>query len=256
MNLSNLDNALWAAGFIGHVSLVLVLVLRKRVQEFPVFTGFIAFEALTTILLFLVSKHGSRHGYFLAYWATGLVDYIFQVAVVWEVARDVLRPTGAWVRDARNAFVSWGLAGLIAAAALAFQIGPPQSQGFDLWDVRITVFTSLLTCELFIAMSAAANRLGLQQRTYVFALGRGFFVWMFSSLLEEFGRAMFGWNLGSVIFVHIREGVYLSVLLYWTVIFWLPERARLPLSAEMNAYLVALHRRVQYDLTSIDERRL
>ena len=252
MNLSILDNALWAAGFIGHLTLVLTLVIRKRVRDFPVFTGFIGFEAFTTFLLFFVSSRGSRHSYFLAYWITGFADYIFQVAVILEVARDVLRPTGTWVRDAYKAFLGWGSAALVVSAALALQLGPPQSKGFDLWDVRITVFTSLLTCALFIAMSAAANRLGLQQRSYVFALAGGFFVWTFSSLLEEFGHAIFGWNHEFIIFVHIRHGVYLLVLVYWIAVFWLPEKVRAPLSPEMNAYLIALHERVQYDLKSID----
>ncbi len=254
MNFSTLENAFWAAGFSGHVALLLVLILKRRVRHFPVFTGFIAFEVLTTILLFAVSRHGTHHAYFLAYWITGFGDYAFQVAVIFEVARDVLRPTGTWVYDAREAFLTWGSAGFIAAAALALLIGPPQARGFDLWDVRITIFTSLLTCELFIAMTAAANKLGLQQRSYVFALGTGFFAWMFSSLLEEFGHAIFGWDRQFLIFVHIREAIYLMVLLYWIGMFWRSERVHRALSPEMNAYLVALHERVKYDLTSGDGR--
>jgi hypothetical protein len=253
MTLSTLDNALWAGGLIGHVALVLVLVLKKRVRDFPVFTGFIGFEILTTVVLFVVLRRGSRHAYFLAYWITGFGDYFFQLAVILEVARDVLRPTGAWVREARQAFIGWGTAGLIASAGLSLLIGPPQARGFDLWDVRITVFTSLLTIELFIAMSAAANRLGLQQRSYVFAIGQGFFIWMLISLIEELGHTVLGWDREFVVFVHIRMSVYLAVLVYWMVAFWLPERVRGPLSPEMNAYLVALHQRVQYDLTSVDE---
>ena len=252
MHLSALDNALWAAGFVGHATLVLTLVIRKRMHDFPVFTGFIAFEAFTTILLFFVSTKSSRHAYFLAYWITGFADYIFQIAVILEVAHDVLRPTGTWVRDARKAFLGWGSAALAGSAVLASQLGPPQSKGFDLWDVRVTVFTSFLTCALFIAMSASANRLGLQQRSYIFALAGGFCVWTFSSLLEEFGHVIFGWNHEFVVFVHIRHVVYLLVLVYWIVVFWLPEKIRAPLSPEMSAYLVALHKRVQYDLKSID----
>jgi len=79
MNLSNLDNALWAASLIGHVALVLVLVLRGKVRQFPVFFSFIVFSALVTILLFFVSRFGTKYGYFLAYWATSGANYLFQV---------------------------------------------------------------------------------------------------------------------------------------------------------------------------------
>ena len=254
MDLSRLDNALWAAGFGGHVVLTLVLLIKRRYRDFPVFTGFAAYEVFTTVLLFLVSRLPGHRAYFLAYWITGFADYLWQVAVIMEVARDVLRPTGTWVQDARKTFLSWGTGGLIFAAMISLLIGPPQARGFDLWDVRITVFTSLLTCELFIAMSAAANRLGLQQRNYVFALGGGFFAWMFCSLLEEFGHAVLGWDRRFVILVYARQVVYLLVLAYWIVLFWLPERVRAPLSPPMKAYLVALHQSVQYDLKSSDGR--
>jgi len=256
MNFSNLDNALWAASLVGHVALVLVLVWRNKWRDFPVFTSFVGFAALTTVLLFLVSKYGSKHGYFLAYWLTGVVDYVLQVALIFEIARDVLRPTGTWVQDARNAFLGWGAAGLVAATVLALQIGPPQAKGLDLWDVRITVFTSLLTCSLVTAMSVAANRLGLQERSPVVAIGNGIGMWAFIALLEEFGHVIFGWDREFVVFVHIREIVYLLVLVYWTVTFWLPAKVRAPLSPEMTAYLVALHQRVEYDLNSGDRRTL
>jgi len=256
MNLSIVDNALWAASLIGHVALVLVLVFRKQNREFPIFTGYIGFQAVATILLFFVLRHGSRHGYFLAFWITGFADYVLQVALIFEIARDVLRPTGTWVQDARKAFFGWGAAGLVAATVLASQIGPPQAKGFDLWDVRITVLTSFVTCSLVAAMSVAASRLGLQERSPVVAIGHGFGLWALISLLEEFGHVIFGWDRQFVVFVHIREIVYLLVLVYWMTTFWLPEKVRAPLSPEMTAYLVALHRRVQYDLQSGDRRNL
>jgi hypothetical protein len=48
MNLTSWDKALWAAGFICHVALLLILVLRRRVREFPIFTGYIGLQLFTT----------------------------------------------------------------------------------------------------------------------------------------------------------------------------------------------------------------
>jgi hypothetical protein len=256
MNLSTLDNTLWAASLIGHAALVLVLISRRGWREFPVFTSFVAFGALRTVLLFFVLRYGSEHGYFLAYWITGFADYVLQVVLIFEIARDVLRPTGTWVQDARKAFLAWGGTGLVAAAALALQIGPPQSKGLDLWDVRVTVFTSLLTCALFIAMSMAANRLGLQQRSRVVAIGQGIAIWAFIALIEEFGHVILGWNREFVVLVHARMAAYLLALVYWMVAFWLPERVRAPLSPDMSVYLVALHQSVRYDLEIGNRRNL
>src|SRR5277367_462599 len=105
MNLTALDNALWAASLIGHVALVIVLLTKKRARAFPVFTTFVAFGALRTVLLFFVLRDGSKEAYFLAYWITGFGDYVFQVALLFEIARDLLRPTGTWVMDARKSFL-------------------------------------------------------------------------------------------------------------------------------------------------------
>ena len=252
MTLSTLDNVLWAAGLVGNAALLLILVGRGRWREFPVLTSDMAFQVLRTVLLWLVHGHGSRHAYFVAYWSTGILDYVFQVALIFEIARVVLRPTGRWIVDARRAFLTWATAGCVAAAVFAMLMGPPEARGLNLWDVRVTVFTSLLTCELFIAVSAAANRLGLQRRSYVIAFGQGITIWAFTSLLEDFGRMIYGWNAQFVVFAHVRMLVYLAVLGYWMVAFWQPEQERAPLSAEMTAYLVALHRSVEYDLSRID----
>jgi hypothetical protein len=251
MNLTYLDNVLWAAGFLGHAALLLILVMRRRWRAFPVFTSFIAFEVLRTALLFLVLRYGTRHGYFLAYWITGFADYVFQVSLIYEIARAILRPTGTWVRDARTAFLGWGMAGLVGSAGFALMIGPPEARGLDLWDVRVTVFTSLLTCELFLAMATAANRLGLQWRSYVVAIGQGIALWAFFSLMEEFGHVALGWDRQFVVLVHVRMVIFILVLVYWMVVFWRKERERNPLSAEMRAYLLALHKTVTYDLESI-----
>lgn len=252
MAFSTLDDVLWAAGFIGHVALTSVLVVRGRWREFPVFTSLLAYQALTTALLFVVHAYGTKRGYFLAYWITGFGDYVFQVAVIYEIARDILRPTGRWVQDARRSFLIWGGLGLVVAAVLASQLGQPQAKGLNLWDARITVFTSMLTCELFLAMSTAANRLGLQRRNYVVALGLGLTVWACISLVEDFAHAALGWDREFGMLGHAHEIVYLLVLGYWIVVFWLPEKARAPLSPAMREYLLALHQRVHYDLHGVD----
>ena len=254
MTFSTLDEVLWAASFVGHAALASVLLSRRRWREFPVFTSFIVYEALTTFLLFVVSRNGSKRAYFLAYWITAFGNYLFQVAVIYEIARDILRPTGRWVQEARRSFFLWGGLGLILAVLLALQLGEPQSKGLNLWDARVQVFTSMLTCELFLAISAAANRLGLVRRSYVVGLGFGLTVWACVALLEDFAHAALGWNRNLVGLAHFEQVVYLLVLGYWIAVFWLPEKARAPLSPQMREYLIALHERVQYDLHGMDGR--
>lgn len=250
MTSSTVANAMWAAGFIGHAALLLVLAWKRRVWDFPVFTALIAYQAMVTVTLFTVSRYGTQHGYFLAYWLTGSGDYCFQIALIFEIARIVLRPTGSWVSDARRSFLMGGAAGLLFAGFLSFGLGSPGAKGLDLWDERITLFTSLVTCELFAAMIMAANRLGLQRRSHVVALGQGLTVWAVVTLGSNVLHVAFGWQRDFVVYDDIREVAYLGALLFWIISFWLPEKVRAPLSPKMEAYLLDLHQRVHYDLGS------
>ncbi len=255
MNLSVLDNVLWAASLVGHVALVIVLILRKKVREFPVFFMAISFLALSTVSLFLISRFGTKHQYFQTYWITSGVNYLVQVGLLIEIARIVLRPTGRWVLEARKSFLLWGALGLIVAAAVAFEVGPTQSKGFELWATRLTMFTDLMTCGLFLAMMTAANRLGLLWRNQVFAIGQGLFVWAFIELLADVAHTALGWNREFIILDHVQMFAYLAVVIFWSVTFWLPERARAELSPEIRNYLVAAARKLEYDSRSINMPR-
>lgn len=252
MNLSTLDNALWAASLVGHAALLFVLLVKKRVREFPFFTTFVASEVFRTVLLFLFLRFGTRHGYFLAYWITGFANYLFQAGLILEIGRQVLRPTGRWILEARRSFLLWGAAELVVAILMAFFVGPSQSQGLDLWDTRITIFTALMTCGLFLAMVVAANGLGLRWRNQVFAIGQGLFLWAFIALLGDAAHTALGWNRDFVVFDHIAMFTYLAVLSYWVVIFWRPEPPRQQLSPEISAYLLAAHQRLAYDERSAE----
>jgi hypothetical protein len=110
------------------------------------------------------------------------------------MARHVLRPTGTWVQDARTDFLLWSASSIVIAATLSLVITPPEAKGLELWSVRATVFTSTLTCATFLAMSAAANRLGLPWNSHVMALGQGLTVWGLIALFGNIVHLALGWR--------------------------------------------------------------
>lgn len=245
-----MDNLLWAAGFVGHVALLAVLFARSRWRTFPFFTSLIAYQVLVTLALFLISRYGSHHSYFLAYWLLALGDYCFQVALVFEIARNVLRSTGTWVREAKNDLLLWSTTGTVLAAALCFALSPPSMTGLDLWEVRATLFTSLLTCELFVSVSSLANRFGLRWRSHVMALGQGLAAWAVIAVIGDVAHFATGWRKELAIFDQIRMYVYLAALLFWITSFWKPEQEKIS-HPELDDYILALHGRVRHDLTTL-----
>ncbi|HZU08699.1 MAG TPA: hypothetical protein VFA02_02260 [Pseudacidobacterium sp.] len=253
MHLNLLDDILWAASFFGNVVLLAVLLIKRRWKEFPVFTILIADFAIETPALFLIYRYSSLHWYAIIYWTTYTLDFVLQVALVFEMARIVLRPTGTWVRDARSTFLLCGVAGAAIALVLTYIVHPVAPSSLVAWGVRAYLFSSLLFCELFFAMMLAAQRLGLVWRNHVMGLGQGLTAWSLATMLVHAAHTYFG-AVNKYVFntlEHVRIIVYISATIYWVITFWLPEPERRPLSPEMQKYLVALHDKVQYDASQV-----
>lgn len=252
MNLSSMDDVLWAASFLAFAALFCILLFRGRWRAFPVFTAFTGFHTALAIALYLLYAHGARIWYAYVYWSAELVDFGLQLGLILEMARIVLRPTGTWLRDAKRQFLLWGGAGVGIAALLAWGVSPPGLRGLEVWQVRGSLFTSLVTCELVMMMAMSATRLGLGWRSHVMALGQGLAVWSMVAVAVDGIQSFVGAAQQFATLDHVRMGVSCATLGYWAVQFWLPEPVRRPISPQMRDYLLALHRSVTYDLASID----
>jgi hypothetical protein len=255
MNLSVLDLGLWIAGLLGDAALFAILFIRRRYRDFPAFTAYICFQFALNLLLFWLFLHGLWSGYRRAYWTYVLLDFLLQLAVIWEIARIVLRPTGSWVLDAKNQFILWSAVGLLFAAALPWLITPPDAGVLPRLEVRGNLFTSLLICELIAVVTRTSRSLGLGWRNHVMALGNGWTLWAVVAILVDGLHSYFGAEHFFRGLEHIRMFAYLSVLGYWSLQFWLNEPARRPISPELNAYIQALHLRIKNNLDRLGEQR-
>lgn len=255
MNLSALDYALWAAGFFGQAALLIVLMVRGRWREFPVFTTLMGFETAVGPTLYLFVQHGLRSWYKDLYWSSVLIEFVLEIGIIFEIARIVLRPTGTWVRDAKKQFILWGAAGILFAAALPFLVTPPAATFLQRLEVRGDLFTSLVICELIAVVTRTSRSLGLGWRNHVMALGNGWTAWAVAAILVDGLHSYFGAERYFGELEHTRMVIYLAVLGYWTVQFWLAEPARQPISPELSAYIQDLHRRIKNDLDTLGVQR-
>src|ERR1700751_5800214 len=94
MHLGYIDLLLWAAAFAGHVTLLAVMAIRRRVKVFPLFTFLITVNVLKSSVLFLIYRHGSRSAYFDTYVGFLILDLTLQLAVAFEMVTRVFRPVG------------------------------------------------------------------------------------------------------------------------------------------------------------------
>lgn len=255
MSFSFIENALWILGFCTNIVLLLVLFRSGEVRLFPVFSSYIAYELLVTILLFMASQLGSSHLYFLAYWSCALADYVLQLMIVLEISRQVLLPISSWIRDAKKSVLAWSALGLLSAIALSLAITPTNQHGISIWATRSSMFTSLLVCALFLAMISAANRLGLQWRGHLMVLSQGFTFWAAIALICDIAGQSTVWRQHMFVFDEIRSAANIAATAYIAARFCTPERKPVFSSTDMQDYLRALHGGVQHDLDTLEKGR-
>jgi hypothetical protein len=255
MHLSALDKFWWAAGFLSNLALALVLLVRGRWRQFPLLTVWFAFMTVRTITLFLLYNAHWLYAYREVYLTSLWLDFALQLGVSVEIARIVLRPTGTWVQDARARFVIAGAAGAVVAGLLAWWVSPPASTVSWVWRIRGNLFTSLVICELFVVMALTANRLGLGWRHHVMAVGQGLTAWTSIMVVTTALQSFLGTQHLYADLDYVRDFAYLSATLWIAVQLWIPEPQRQPISADLQEYILALHRRVEYDLRRLDAPR-
>lgn len=256
MHFSLIDKVNWVTASVASAALLFVMLWRGRWREFPILTTWLAFMTARTIALVLAYQSNSWYWYAHVYWTGLWIDFAFQLGVVVEIARIVLRPTGTWVRDAWGRFAAAGLAGIVAAGLAAglivWWINPPADSVQSYWLIRANLFTSLVVCGLFVGMSFMANRLGLGWRNHVMAVGQGLTAWSSLMLLTTAAQGLLGTqHLYSALEVG-RGFAYTAAICWMTVQLWVPEPERQPISPDLQQYILALHRRVEYDLGRLD----
>ncbi len=248
MNLSLMAIVLWAAGFVLNAALLSVLLYRRRYKTVPWFTLWIASGCVYTIALFLGYRFSSHHVYAIIYWSSDFVDLLLQVAVVSEIARIVLRRSGRWVEGARARIAVVGAVAPLAAFGIAVAMKPAAETALDAWEARASIFSTILICLLFTGVMAASQQLGLGWRSHIMREGYGLTVWALVAFATDTLHAYWRTMGHFTALEHIRMVAYLGSLVYWAVVFWLPEKepTGAPITGDEIKRLKALASRLEY----------
>jgi hypothetical protein len=248
---SVLDYALWAATILANVALLAVLLVRRRCREFPVFTVFIAFQVVVSVALYIVLRYGHPHWYSRCYWTSIYLEFLLELAVVWEVVRIVMRPTGTWAGGAKRMFLLGSAIGVIFAAGLAWLLSPRALSFFDRLNVQIGFFATLVLCELFIVMILTSRWHGYGFRNHVFALLTGWtglvVVAMIVDLFEGYSSntAYFG------VADKVRIAASLLATAFMGFQFWREEPKRRDIPPEVLEYVQSLRGQIKRDIDKI-----
>jgi hypothetical protein len=233
MPLTDLDLLLWLTGFLGHVALLLVLLLRRRARAFPIFTTLLILNVIRTAVLFFINREGSKAMYFYAFWSLASADIALQFAVMYELASQVFRPLGKWASDIRARLAVW-VAGSLALALLLTWIPKPQSQFWmQVLLLKGSFFSAALMSELFVGMIALSSLAGLSWSSHVAKIAKGLAFYSVVTLIFETANTSFGFNGHDHMYgelSQLRMVLYLCCVMYWILSLWrnAPPARRMP----------------------------
>lgn len=254
MHLTGLDLFFWVAGLAGHLTLLSILFLRRRMRQFPFFTCLIATSVVRTIVLYFVLHEGDRGTYFYTYWTFAMLDVALQLCVFYEIAAHVFRPLGYWAPDARRSSM-WLLGGSVAVAAGLTWLASPQTL---FWQqtvvIRGSLFFAALMSEIFVGMVALSVTIGLPWKTHVGRIAQGFGVYSITDIVIEGVSSLNGVAHGTEVYAvlsHVRMAIYLTVLVYWGAGLWTDAPSLPPMPAELKTRLTALQLRTAFELESM-----
>ncbi|MGD0443881.1 MAG: hypothetical protein ABSA39_08090 [Edaphobacter sp.] len=258
MHLTGLDLLFWAASFLGHVSLLAVLLVRRRVRTFPFFTAFICANILRTIALYLVATFSNSAAYFYTYWYLAILDVVLQLGVVYELAAGIFRPMGVWAQDVRRSFAFLVSVSVAVAGALAWLASPPTRMWMQTIMIKGNLFSAALMSELFVGMIALSVTVGLPWKAHITRIAQGLGVYSIIDVLVEAAHVYFGLNRGDRIYndlSHARIAVYLACMVYWIIMLWRQAPPPRSLSDQMHSDLLSLQDKVEYRLAHLRSRR-
>jgi hypothetical protein len=242
----------WAAGLLGHMVLLAILLAKKRAATFPFFTALIAVNICNAVILYGIAASGAKRSYLFAYFTFAVLDVILQLLVTYELARHVFRPTGVWAPDLRRSFVFIGLASLPPALALSLLPIPPERTMLASVLDRMNLFVAALQCELLVGMIAASTIARLPWKTHVARIAQGLGFYSLIGLIADAGHSALARNSGLFqTLTFARMSAYLVSLTYWIVMLWREAPAPKQLPQEISTQLFTLQRKLEYDLRKL-----
>lgn len=247
-----IDNILGMVGLLGHAILLYVLIYRKEVRVFPFFTTWIAYIELESIVDFLVRTTMPAKSYFLVYWTLSGTDYLLQLAVLYEIANNVLRPKKRQLP--KTAFWILGVLSFLSLIATAVVLNITK-QTAAVWFDRVTngasfAFT-LSRCLLFAGITAFSRLLGISWRSHVQRIATGLAIYSVIDFIVDYIYTSYQ----NRFFDYYRIAAYTFSLAFWICTLWTPEPERKPLAPQVEELLYRVHRTVKTDRKLVESAR-
>ena len=251
MPFSVLDYFFLITGLALEATLLTVLLRRGLGRVYPSFFLYLCLNLLEDPSG-LAIRVFSRHLYDQFYFVTTLLDYVLQLLVLSEIARNVFQPTRTLIRTGLRRTIF--LLIFIGAASVVFVLSAPhlspalsRSVSFETVEpfvVRISLVLAVLKILLFLALAGFAQFLGIGWKNHVLQLATGFAFYGAISLSVQLSSSHV--PAGPLYLKHllvlnsVQAAAYLLTLVFWIWAFSRNDAPRKDFTPQMQEVLVTI----------------
>jgi hypothetical protein len=256
-----LEHVLWKAGVAAEAALLAILLYRRTYKAFPVFCLYIAWCLVSDLADYYVNGHFRL----ATITATAAVDLaitsLFQVGVLLEVSRSVLRPMAKFLPRWTLPAIGLLIVAIVAAVWPLAKI--PGSQAFNPASRLLIHFQqsfSILIILFFLVLAGCSQLLSIGWKDRELQIATGLGVYSMTSLavaLMHTHQSAVSQYRQYHLLDNLQSGVYFCSLSYWVFSFLQQEAERREFTPQMQSFLLAVAgsaRSARLDLKESEER--
>jgi hypothetical protein len=263
MHFLTVDSVSIAAGLILQAALAFVLIRRNLARFYPVFLIYLLLNLVEDPLGWALQT--SNGLYLRYYFVVTILDYILQLFILFEIGRNVIRPSK---RSIPFPIAPVAMVGILLCALIAVSFSP-QVQMIGLGHtreilIRISLLLAILKILLFVTLAVFAQVLGIGWKSHILQLASGFAFYGAVSLMVQLSSTHVAGTDESSYVIHltrlaqIQSAAYNFTLVFWIWAFSRNEAPRKDFTPQMQEVLVTIAesaKRTRLAVTRSGDRR-
>lgn len=241
----------WVAPHVLQIPIIVIMVRRKMIREYPLFFVYTCFQIFQTAVLFTIDQMDRFTGdHYIACWtAEEYISVVLRFAVIHEIFQHVFRSYPA-LQQLGGRLFRWATALLMIAAVLlvAYSTGTNLDR-VSLVLVVVNRAVDIMQVGLLVLLLLLVKYLRLSWSTFVFPIALGLGLYASAMLVNTALQARFGAFFDGVLTGQIEHGAYTCSVLVWLTGLLLPQPAakhiQPPAIHELEDWNAALQRLLQ-----------
>ncbi len=253
MDLSYFDALLLALSLGGQLLLFVVTVRSRLFRPFPIFCLYILYASISDIAFLTLLRHVSAKTYASAYFTDNVAEFLLQIGILLEVARNVLQPVKRSLpRRAMPILVGVLPVAMMLALLLSRNSQPSELDRWSHYFIHLSFAVAILRLAIFAGIAGFSQVLGIGWKNHVLQIATGFLAYSISVLLVELLHRYSDFANPPLFHLHeqFRIIVWCMVLGYWSYALSRAEAARQEFSPKMAQFLVSMSKVAQSNRTA------